>query len=59
LEEFVRVRLEQGADGQLTAQPVFGKSGVLSTMVKADGVLVVPMNLEGFARGDSVEVIRF
>jgi molybdopterin biosynthesis enzyme len=32
---------------------------VLSTMVNADGLLIVPMNLEGFAKGDSVEVIRF
>jgi molybdopterin biosynthesis enzyme len=32
---------------------------MLSTMVKADGVLAVPMNLEGFARGDIVDVIRF
>jgi molybdopterin molybdotransferase len=59
LEEYVRIRLGEGSDGMFSAQPVFGKSGVLSTMVNADGLLIVPMNLEGFAKGDSVEVIRF
>lgn len=59
LEEFIRIRLDEGSDGTYCAQPVFGKSGMLSTMVKADGVLAVPMNLEGFARGDIVDVIRF
>lgn len=58
LEEFVRVRLEETADGGYCAHPIFGKSGMLSTMVKATGVIVVPMHAEGFARGEVVEVIR-
>jgi molybdopterin molybdotransferase len=58
LEEFVRVRLEELADGSYRARPIFGKSGMLSTMVKAGGVVVVPMNVEGFAQGEVVEVIR-
>jgi molybdopterin molybdotransferase len=58
LEEYVRVRLE--SDGaKIRAHPVFGKSGMLSTMVKAAGVIVVPMHVEGLAKGDTVEVIRF
>ncbi len=58
LEEYVRVRLENSAEGAFVAHPVFGKSGMLSTMVKADGILVVPMNAEGLAKGKSVEVIQ-
>ena len=57
LEEFVRVRLEKGAEMDL-AHPVFGKSGMLSTMVKADGVIIIPMNVEGFSRGEVVEVVE-
>lgn len=56
LEEFVRVRLEETADGAKAAHPVFGKSGMLSTMVKADGVLRIPMNSEGFSKGETVPV---
>ncbi len=57
LEEYVRVRLEEDARGNTLAHPVFGKSGMLSTMVKAHGVIVIPMNAEGFARGEAVEAI--
>ncbi len=56
LEEFVRIRLEVEADG-LVAHPVFGKSGMLSSLVKADGLMVVPMQAEGIARGAVVDVI--
>ena len=57
LEEFVRIRLEVEADG-FVAHPVFGKSGMLSSLVKADGLVVVPMQAEGLARGAVVDVIR-
>jgi molybdopterin molybdotransferase len=59
LEEFVRVRLEHAPDGKRTAYPVFGKSGMLSTMVKADGILTIPMNVEGYSRGEAVPVVEF
>jgi len=59
LEEFIRVRLEATRDGAFSAHPIFGKSGMLSTMVRADGVVVVPMNSEGFARDELVEAIRY
>lgn len=58
LEEYVRVRLEESAAGEFTAFPVFGKSGMLSTMVKADGIIVIPMSVEGFSKGDAVQVAR-
>jgi molybdopterin molybdotransferase len=59
LEEFIRVGLTRTAKGACFAHPVFGKSGMLSTMVKADGLVVVPINTEGFARGDMVEVVSW
>ncbi len=58
LEEFIRVRIEETTEGSCVAIPVFGKSGMLSTMVKADGIIVIPMNTEGFYKGEVVQVIQ-
>jgi molybdopterin molybdotransferase len=57
LEEYVRVRLEEQRGGRVIAHPVFGKSSMLSTMVKADGLVVIPPPLEGLPRGAAVEVV--
>jgi molybdopterin molybdotransferase len=59
LEEYVRVRVEEIAESSYLVHPIFGKSGMLSTMVKASGILQVPMNAEGFSRGDVVQVVQF
>jgi molybdopterin molybdotransferase len=58
LEEYVRVRLEETAEHTYGASPVFGKSGMLSTMVKADGIIAIPMNAEGLSKGEIVQVIQ-
>jgi molybdopterin molybdotransferase len=57
-EEYVRVRLEH-KDGRLYAWPVFGKSSMLSTMVKSDGFMIVPIHAEGLAQDEMVDVILF
>ncbi len=57
-EEYVRVQIEERR-GQLDARPVFGKSGMLSTLVKADGFVVVPIHAEGIPAGEPVEVVLF
>jgi molybdopterin molybdotransferase len=57
LEEYVRVQLAETEAGY-EARPIFGKSGMLSTMVKADGVVVIPMQVDGLAKGEVIEVIR-
>jgi molybdopterin molybdotransferase len=59
LEEYVRVRIEEAAEGGFKASPVFGKSGMLSTMVNANGVIVIPMNAEGIPKGDIVQAVQF
>lgn len=51
-EDYVRVSVEGGE-----ATPVFGKSGLLNTLVKSDGLVVVPAGREGFEEGDEVEVL--
>lgn len=57
-EDYVRVKLEerQGFPG---ARPVFGKSGMLSTLVKADGFIVLPIHAEGIPAGETVDVFLF
>jgi molybdopterin molybdotransferase len=58
LEEHVRIRIDEKPGGIYEASPIHGKSGMLSTMVKANGILVIPMNIEGFSRGETVRAIR-
>jgi len=57
-EDHVRVTLEK-KDGQLWARPVFGASGLISTLVKAVGTVVVPTNKIGIETGEEVEVRLF
>ncbi|MDO9632981.1 MAG: molybdopterin molybdotransferase MoeA [Humidesulfovibrio sp.] len=50
-EDFVRVRLE-ARDGAIPlAHPVLGKSGLLKTLLEADGLIAVPANAEGLYKG--------
>jgi molybdopterin molybdotransferase len=57
-EDYVRVKLQE-EDGALIATPIFGKSGSISTMVKGDGLLRIPMESEGVLEGEEVEVWPF
>ena len=53
--DYVRVRLiEKG--GTLWAEPVLGKSGLINTMVKADGLISIGINTEGLDKGTEVQV---
>lgn len=54
--DYVRVRLV-AADGHIMAEPILGKSGLINTMVKADGLIAIGMNTEGLEKGTTVEVI--
>ena len=51
-EDYVRVTVRDGE-----ARPVFAKSGLLNSLVRADGLLRVPAGREGFETGDEVEVL--
>lgn len=50
-EDFVRVRLEPRAGLPPLAHPVLGKSGLLKTLLEADGLISVPANAEGLYKG--------
>ena len=54
--DYVRVRLLAKQEA-LWAEPILGKSGLINTMVQADGLLEIGMNTEGLDRGAEVEVI--
>ncbi|MBU2549737.1 MAG: molybdopterin molybdotransferase MoeA [Proteobacteria bacterium] len=58
-QDYIRVRIEAGPDSGLTAHPVLGKSGLISTMVRADGLVCIPLNDEGMPKGAEVEVRLF
>ena len=55
-EDFVPVRLENRADG-LWAIPIFGKSNLIVTLLRADGTLRVPQDENGLQAGVWVTVI--
>ena len=57
-EDYIRVKLFQRGD-TLIAEPIFGKSGLLSTLIEADGLIRVDMNTEGLYQGQKVKVILF
>ena len=54
--DFLRVRLRREGN-QLWADPVLGKSGLISTMVNANGLVQIDINTEGLDKGAPVEVI--
>jgi len=55
-EDYIRVKLIENR-GTLTAEPIFGKSGLISTLVGADGLVRIDMNTEGLYQGQKVEVM--
>ena len=54
--DFIRVELRL-EEGRLWADPVLGKSGLISTMVNADGLVEIDINTEGLDKGTEVKVI--
>jgi molybdopterin molybdotransferase len=56
---FVRVRVLQ-RNGEFFAVPISARgSGIISTMTKANGYVVVPENREGLEKGEAVSVYLF
>ncbi len=57
-EEYIRVSL-QNKDDQLWAVPVLGKSGMISSLARADGYITIGINQEGSYKGQKVAVTIF
>ncbi|MEF2232361.1 MAG: gephyrin-like molybdotransferase Glp [Pseudodesulfovibrio sp.] len=55
-EDYVRVRLEEREGLPPLAHPVLGKSGLLRTMVRADGLTAIPADSEGLYQDAEVDV---
>lgn len=57
-EEFIPVRLEL-QEGEQAAWPVFGKSGLITSLSSSDGYIHLSRSAEGIERGSEVEVYLF
>lgn len=53
--EFIRVRMGK-VGGKIVASPLSRGSGIVSSFMKADGILEVPQGVEGCERGSAVSV---
>ncbi len=57
-EDYIRVRLTRQEQGPPLAHPLLGKSGLLRTLLQADGLVVIPAATEGLEQGETVLVRR-
>lgn len=55
-EDYVQVVLEEDGDGTLLARPIFKKSGMVTSMVGADGYIIIPEESEGLEDREKVSV---
>lgn len=57
-EDYVQVRLVE-RDGETWAEPVFGKSNLICTLVRADGMVRIDLDSGGLSAGQYVEARLF
>ncbi|MGE5542936.1 MAG: molybdopterin molybdenumtransferase MoeA, partial [Bacillota bacterium] len=57
-EEFIRCSLRWDG-GEVWADPVLGKSGLISTMVRAQAFIHIPLDSDGAGAGSTVDVYLF
>jgi molybdopterin molybdotransferase len=55
-EDWIPVKLIQATDG-CYAKPLFGKSNLIFTLVRADGMVCIPPDVTGLSAGELVEVV--
>ena len=46
-------------DNAFVAEPILGKSGLINTMLRADGLVKIDKNTEGLDTGAQVNVLLF
>ncbi len=56
--DYIQVKLIE-REGEVWAEPVFGKSNLIYTLVKSDGMMIIPGDANGIAAGELVEVRLF
>ena len=57
-EDYVPVKLEF-EKGEYQANPIFGESNLITTMIRADGVAKIPLDKHGLIAGEIVTVRLF
>jgi molybdopterin molybdotransferase len=55
-EDWVPVKISR-QDDTTSAEPIFGKSNLIFTLARADGLLHIPPHVTGLNAGDEVEVL--
>ncbi len=55
-EEYLMVTVYRGKDGKIRVRPVSGKSGMITTISDANGMVVIPKNKEGLYKDEEVPV---
>jgi len=55
-DDFINIRLGK-LEGKYTATPILGKSGLISTMSEADGMVHITADKSGLYQGEIVEVL--
>lgn len=58
-EDYIPVALREDSNGALTAEPLFGKSNLIFTLARADGIVKIPMDAGGIYAGEAVDVRLF
>ena len=56
--DYIQVRLIE-REHEVWAEPVFGKSNLIYTLVKSDGMMIIPLDANGVAAGEMVDVRLF
>ena len=54
--DYIRVRLFE-KEGEWWADPIIGKSGLITTLVKSDGIVEISSEKEGISQGEFVPVL--
>ena len=57
-EDYFQVRLER-RDGELWAEPIFGKSNLIYTLIRSDGMVRIDLDTSGLPAGQHVAVRLF
>jgi molybdopterin molybdotransferase len=57
-DDFLSVKVYK-SKGQYWAEPVFGRSGIVSALAEADGIVHIPAEISGLYAGDEIEVELF
>lgn len=58
-EDWVALQLRYGNDDYPSADPIFGKSNLIYTLVQADALLRLPLNTGGYDAGSLVDALLY